>query len=372
MSDGNGAGSGLDADTDAPAPPIFVVGSMRSGSTMLRLILDSHPNIAIGAETGFVGGLLAMKSIPNWRYGKDWYRRLDWTEDEVDARLRDFYAGMFGRYAAEQGKRRWGEKTPFHTSHMDAMAQVFPDAVFVGIVRHPGAVAASLRKSFHYTFPDALSYWRATNLDMLRAARVLGSRFVACRYEDLVLEGEGVLRELLTFLGEPWSPDLLEHHRVQQRKGAPRAVDGSTVTSDPIDAKRAGSWTATLTADDYQALNVTAPLAGFFGYDPADALNRQPILPAGSRAAWLPTGHDLCTRQQVWADRVDFELRPPSLAIDARPEELAERLSQVERALARVRSRRAVRISDAFRKVQHGRSRHDLRQALAILRGPAR
>ena len=128
---------------------------MRSGSTMLRLILDSHPRLAVGAETGFMGALLAAKAIPSWKHGRDWYRRIDWSEEEFDARLRDFYGGMFERYAAAQGKPRWGEKTPFHTEHIEAMAHFFPTSVFVGIVRHPGAVAASLRKNFHYRYPEA-------------------------------------------------------------------------------------------------------------------------------------------------------------------------------------------------------------------------
>ena len=357
---------------DMPDGPIFVVGSMRSGSTMLRLILDSHPRIAIGPETGFMGAVLAAKSIPNWRNGKDWYRRLDWHEDELDARLREFYGGMFARYAAAQGKQRWGEKTPFHTSHMASMAQVFPDAAFVGIVRHPGAVAASLRKSFHYTFPDALSYWAATNLDMVRAAFGLGSAFALLRYEDLVVEHEPVLRELMDFLGEPWSPDLLEHHRVQREKGAPRVVDGSTITRDPIDASRAVQWASAVAPEDRSALETTAGLAGFFGYDPVDPTRRQPLVGQDRRWSWLATGEELEQRRRSWADRVDFELRPPTLAIDANPEELAERLARTEQALARVRSRRSVRMVDALRKVQHGRSVRDLRAALALLRGPAR
>jgi hypothetical protein len=342
---------------------------MRSGSTLLRLILDSHPDIAVGPETGFMGGLLAAKSIPNWRYGKEWYTRLGWSEAEVDERLRDFYSGMFSRYASSQGKRRWGEKTPFHTNHMTAMAQVFPDAVFVGIVRHPGAVAASLRKSFHYSLPEALAYWQQTNLTMLRAATALGTSFVACRYEDIVLEGEPVLRELLDFLGEPWSSGLLEHHRVQRQKGAPRASDGSTITSDPIDAKRAESWMRTLSATDFEALKSTSELAAFFGYEPTEGHIRHPLQVTGSSRRWLPTGDDLLSRQAAWSDRVDFESQPPSLVIDANPEELAQRLAHVERALVRVRSRRSVRLSDALRKVQHGRSRDDLRGAWAVLRG---
>ena len=53
--------------------PIFVVGSMRSGSTMLRLILDSHPRIAVPPETGFMGAVSATKRIPEWQFGEGWY-----------------------------------------------------------------------------------------------------------------------------------------------------------------------------------------------------------------------------------------------------------------------------------------------------------
>jgi hypothetical protein len=370
MTDANDM-TGTPQDVTARVPgPVFVVGSMRSGSTMLRLILDSHPGIAIGGETGFMGALLAAKDIPNWQFGKGWYQRLGWSEREMDERLREFYDGMFRRYALEQGKPRWGEKTPFHTAHMAEMAQVFPDAAFVGIVRHPGAVAASLRRKFHYTFPAALSYWAGTNLDMVRAGSTLGRRFALCRYEDLVLEGEPVLREIIAHLDEPWSPSVLEHHRVQREKGAPRAVEGSTISHDPIDARRAVQWTQAATAEDYHALEGTAGLAAFFGYDPVDPTLRDRLTSTEDSQRWTATGDDLALRRLAWDGRVDFSLRPPTVVIDASPEELAARLDRVEQALARVRSRRAVRLVDAMRKVQHGRSWRDIRAAWAIVRQP--
>jgi hypothetical protein len=366
-------GTAVPVDTpqrhDGQPGPIFVVGSMRSGSTMLRLILDSHPSIAIGAETGFMGALLATKKIPNWRYGGEWYGRLGWTESELDARLRTFYTEMFQRHATEQGKARWGEKTPFHTAHMAAMAQVFPDAVFVGIVRHPGAVAVSLRDSFNYAFPDALSYWAATNLDMVRAAGRIGRRFVLCRYEDLVVESEPVLRELMDWLGEPWSPDVLAHHRVQREKGAPRVVDGSTSTRERIDPARAVSWQQALAPSDVDALQEVAPLAGFLGYESASSPERTDPGVVSADRRWLTDGDELAERRHAWSDRVDFDQHPPTLSIDASPEELAARLAQVEQALARTRSRRSVRASEAFRKVQRGRSVQDVRDAWAVLRG---
>jgi hypothetical protein len=242
----------------------------------------------------------------------------------------------------------------------------------VGIVRHPGAVAASLRKNFHYTFDQALAYWSATNLDMIRAATSLGTRFALVRYEELVTAGEPVLRELMRFLEEPWTPELLEHHRVQRRKGAPRVADGSTITSQPIDATRATSWIASASAQDYDLLRSLADLAGFFGYDATDPARLVPLLQPGTPRVWLATGDGLLLRRQDWADRVDFERRPPTPVVDASPEELATQLARAEQALARTRSRRSVRLGEAVRKVQRGRSFAAVREAWALLHPPRR
>ncbi|MGH3473131.1 MAG: sulfotransferase family protein [Nocardioidaceae bacterium] len=348
--------------------PVFVVGSMRSGSTMLRLILDSHPEIAIGPETGFMRGLRGAKEIPNWQHGKGWYERLGWSESEFDARLDDFYDGIFRRFATEQGKTRWGEKTPFHTTCIPEMAKVFPTATFVGIVRQPGAVATSLHKHFHYTFADAVSYWLATNLDLVRAGSELGTRFAVCRYEDLVLHAEPVLRAAMQHLDESWSSDLLEHHRVQREKGAPRRAEGSTVTREPIDASHVDEWASSMGAGQRQALSSVAELGLFFGYDVLDPESHRPLPANLDERQWLLTGEDLAKRRVEWADRIDFELRPPTLTIEASPQELASQLARAEQALARVRSRRSVRLVDAFRRLQHGRSASDLRDVWAVLR----
>lgn len=357
--------------------PVFVVGSMRSGSTMLRLILDSHPRIAIPAETGFMGAVLATRQIPGWKYGAEWFQRIEWAEGELDDRIRSFYDEMFTRYAAARGKARWGDKTPFHTGHIAAMAEVFPTSVFVGIVRHPGAVASSLNKSFHYAFSDAVSYWAATNLDLVRGASALGDRFVLCRYEDLVTDGEPVLREVMATLGEEFSDALLHHHEVQRDQGAPRVVDGSTSSREPIDARRALRWADDAGPEHLAALEPVAELADFFGYSPTGT---GPAPAAGESASadssqqpgarrWTLTGDNVARRRAAYADRVDFDATPPTLAIDADPQELARRLAQVEAALDRTRTRRAVRIADAMRRVQRGRSWRDVRAVWSSVRG---
>jgi hypothetical protein len=347
--------------------PIFIVGSMRSGSTMLRLILDSHPRIAIGGETGFMGGLLAARRIPGWKHGAEWFGRIGWTEQELDARLREFYSGMFERYARSQGKSRWGDKTPFHTSHMAEMGRVFPDAVFVGIARHPGAVAASLHRSFHYAFDEAVGYWCDINRQMLAAADELGDRFTICRYEDLVADSEAVLRELMPAIGEEFDPALLRHHEVQRAQGAPKLTDGSTSSRDPIDAGRAERWADEITTEQSAALTEAASLGAVLGYT---TTGTDPF-PAGA-GRLTASGKELAARCAERPGVLEETGQRAPLAIDADPEELARRLAQVEAALARTRTRRAVRFADAALRVQRGRTWADLKAAYAMLRHQGR
>ncbi|HEX5533621.1 MAG TPA: sulfotransferase [Actinomycetales bacterium] len=349
-------------------PPIFIVGSMRSGSTMLRLILDSHENIAIGPETGFVGALSATTVIPGWKYGGEWYERIGWSADELDERLREFYSGMFARYAASQGKTRWGDKTPFHTWHIAEMARVFPDAMFLGLVRHPGAVVSSLRARFHYDLAEAAKYWASINTELVRQGSLLGPRFVLCRYEGLVRAPEAVTRRLMGWLGEPWSPNLLEHHRIQPAKGAPPLVDGHTSTRDAVDASRATRWLDNTSAADLAELSrLCAGLPEFLGYEmdaPAALLEIGDVGTAG-----VPDGDDLAVRMKEWSERVDFSPPPPAVNPDASVEDLARRALRAEEALQRMRNRRVVRISDSLRRAQRNRSVKDLRDAVRILAG---
>lgn len=350
--------------------PIFIVGSMRSGSTLFRLVLDSHPNIAISEETGFMGALAATKAIPNWRYGREWYGRLGWSEDELDARLREFYSGMFERYAASQGKPRWGEKTPLHSWHMAEMARVFPEAVFVAIVRHPGAVASSLVKKFHYDVHEAAQYWESTNTEVLRHGGILGDeRFALVRYEDLAGRPEPMLRELLTWLEEPWSDGVLRHNDVQAAKGAPRLVDGNTSTRDPISPERADRWASTMSAADRGTiLAETGRLAEFLGYDADGVAAGSTIGTPGGAAEHVLTGAELAKRQLDQRDVLSFDERERGIvAAEMSREELVQRVAQAEKSLARIRSRPVVKLADAVRRTQRRVQRTELRDIVAAV-----
>jgi hypothetical protein len=302
---------------------------MRSGSTLLRLCLDSHPNLAIGPESGFMGAAEALHTIPGWSLGEGWYRRLGIDDADHDQRVAAFFDEMFSGYAAAKGKTRWGDKTPFHTWHINNMARLFPEASFVGIVRHPGATVASTRR-WRYDLDDAISKWTRATTEILRRAVELGpSRFAICRYEDLVLAPEPTLRSLLDFLGEPWSEAVMHH----ERQGS-QIVEGGTNTGDAIDPSRVAKWVAEMTNAERRLLatRVPASLDRILGYQHDDPMPRDV-----GQGLWSLDGADLSGLPHGKYDSVDLDPLRRSLPTDA--DELAHRLAKAERKLAQTRVR---------------------------------
>src|SRR5919106_4313776 len=208
---------------------------MGSGSTLLRLILDSHDRIAIPQETGFMRAYNAHQFVPLKWSGRNWARRMGWSREELDAEFARFYARIFSRYAERTGKQRWGDKTPLHTWHVDGMARLFPDAVFIGIVRHPGGSVGSNMNRFGHSFKRAVTHVGKYDREIARQADRHADRFAIVRYEELVLRPEPMLRELLGWLGEAWADHVLEHHVVQTGRSEKLIVEGKNRIDDPID-----------------------------------------------------------------------------------------------------------------------------------------
>ena len=194
------------------------------------------------------------------------------------------------RYAEQHGKRRWGEKTPLHTWHVDDMARVFPDAQFIGVVRHPYGTIASNMTRFKSKLARATWQWAQPAKELVRQAERLPGRFVIVRYEELVTRPEPVLRELLEWLGEPWSPAVLEHHAVQGGRGGPTRVEGHSRADDPIDETRVAKWT---TAHARGAPRVV----GRAGRPARRLLRLRARRPAGARAPRARTGARCCARR---------------------------------------------------------------------------
>jgi hypothetical protein len=300
----------VEASLRTPAPrrgPIFIVGTMGSGTTLLRLMLDSHERVAIPHETGFMRAYNAMRFVPFKFTGGGWSKRLGWTGKEMDERLRDFFHETFMRYASEHGKERWGEKTPFHTWHIDAMKRVFPDSVFVAIARHPGGTVASVMRRFDEPLKAAVNHYQRYSQEIARQAGRHPKRMIVLRYEDLLLRTEPVMRELLHWLGEEWDERVLEHHVVQGERDHMR-IEGMTRADDSRDPSRITRWTAELPEPDqrYVAQRLSR-LAEFYGYSMEEPGALAPLSETGSL---LFGGREVARRIDSFAD-LDLQTRMP-------------------------------------------------------------
>ena len=297
--------------------PIFIVGAMGSGTTLLRLVLDSHPNIAIPPETGFMRAYDAHIYTPFKASGKGWTKRLGWKPEELDAKLRELYDDLFMRYAESHGKQRWGEKTPLHTWHIDDMARLFPEAQFIGLIRHPSASVASNMRRFKLSFSRTATHWARYTGEIVRQAARHGDRFALMRYEDLVVEPEPLMRELLDWLGEPWTDAVLEHHAVQgARKGRAR-VEGRSRRDEPIDPSRIGSWKERLPGAQQRWLTERlGRRAEFFGYAMDEPV---PVAPLASEGGAIVRGSELDTRIEAFGD-LDLRTRPQVPIYDQEPD----------------------------------------------------
>ncbi|MEJ7708146.1 MAG: sulfotransferase [Nocardioidaceae bacterium] len=221
-----------------------MVGCQRSGTTVLRLMLDSHSQISCGPETRFLEDMERIVST-------DWNRLARFGFDQEDwlRRIAAFFGGIHQDYAASRGKQRWADKSPRYALHMDFIARIFPDAQFVHVIRDARDVAVSHRKRFGYRscVTSAVKWPRYIAAARASAARLQPGRYHELRYDDLVGDAEKTLRELLEFLGEEWEPQILEFdktpHDVSDRYQVQLSSrQASAKTEDAVYRSRIGAY----------------------------------------------------------------------------------------------------------------------------------
>jgi hypothetical protein len=211
------------------APVPFVVGVARSGTTLLRMMLDSHPDVAIPPESHFIPA-----AARGWKGAREPLATFvdqvtadpHWPDLQLDreliastlaeARPADFAGALdvlYGAYAARFGKPRWGDKTPVYLDRMVEIAGWYPRARFVHIVRDGRDVALSVKDQPFG--PDTLRrsarHWAKRIGNARRQAEQL-PHYLELRYEDLVREPEIQLRRVCEFIELEFAPAMLRYH----------------------------------------------------------------------------------------------------------------------------------------------------------------
>jgi hypothetical protein len=291
---------------DRPEPEaIFVVGLPRSGTTLMRMVLESHSRIAITGESHYLGRLVrwrgarrdfrragdvrddaAVQRLVERIYSEEFQRgsRLRETSSswrwlaryvpraELEQRLlagerseRGVYTAVLRAYADRRRKPIFGDKTPSHIRWAETLLEWYPTARIIHMVRDPRAV---YRSQFKHRKPEAVPYrwllrvpWMMRAFILLEATwlwadavsrhRTLSRRYPAnyrmVRFEDLVRDPEAEIRRLCEFLGVQFEPAMLGQKVVSK---------GDRLADAAFDAGAADRWRASISTADARWLAI--------------------------------------------------------------------------------------------------------------------
>lgn len=189
----------------------FIVGASRSGTTLLRLMLDAHSELAIGPETHFVPALLKTGSREEFlKVLTEHPRFADQQISAEELKLSEPFdaseavRAFYGLYAANQDKPIWADKTPRYVRQMPEIQAALPEVRFVHIIRDGRDAALSgLRTGIGpETLEGQTIQWRqAVRKGRTSARELLPGSYLEVFYEDLVREPASVLERVCEFIG---------------------------------------------------------------------------------------------------------------------------------------------------------------------------
>ncbi len=271
-------------------PPLLILGVRRSGTTLLRVMLDRHSQLAVPDESYFVPQLADrhLRRVDPDEFVDD-LRRLntvaDWevSLDRVRARLHDgmpigaAIGTVFAVYAEERGKPRWGDKTPMYMQNLRLLERLFPDALFVHLIRDGRDAATSFLAMprgivtetwMHPGTPaDFACQWRAEVAAARRLGRRVGRRYLEVRYEDLVAEAESALRRVCEFAELEYEPGLTDYAGNVDVSAKPHQ---QSLKQPPTQGLR--DWRMQMSPSDVTAFeHVAGDLLRELGYETAQA-----------------------------------------------------------------------------------------------------
>ncbi len=182
--------------------PVFIMCTLRSGSTLLRVMLNSHSQLHSPHE-------LHLRYI-DVQHEQKWSDR-SMREMGLDERALEYllWDRILHRELAASGKRTIVEKTPNNVFIADRIRECWPDARFIFLLRHPGAIARSreaITDAEHQQNVDLIRRY----CEALEEARQTYDG-VTVRYEDLTEDPAGETRRICDFLGVDWEPEMLEY-----------------------------------------------------------------------------------------------------------------------------------------------------------------
>jgi Sulfotransferase family len=291
--------------------PTFVVGAMRSGTTLMRLMLSRHSSLAIPPESHFLAKLVrrfdatevlqgarldeAITCVTsNVEWQRDWHGDPDALRRRIDdlappMSLAGFIDAVFSQQIEPTGKPQWGDKTPAYLFQVDRLRACFPDAHFVAMVRDPRDAYLSLAPKDWV----GRSTWQVGRY-LLRCDQLVdqmaadhGDHFLVVRYEDVVTDAEATLRRVCSFLDLAYEPTMQDFHRDAIDNVQPwELVDGThQKLLRPIDRTDMGRWQREGSRSDMREVEaITHEAMDRFGYERTVSAVAVPFITGRARA----------------------------------------------------------------------------------------
>ena len=259
--------------------PFFIIGSGRSGNTLLRSILSGNSDISIPPESYRIPFAIKKFHIFNNRDWEDIVPQVlkefedckefyTWEIDIRDAQKRleniadskrtlsNIFDELFCTYAEKHspGSKIWGDKTPMNTLYLDWIGTVFPRSKFIHIIRDGRDVASSYLKMERYdTILEAANRW----INSIESAQSFGSKikenYIEIRYEELVTKPEEVIKDTCDFLDIDYDSKMLDHTKQVKKLGDTDKEHHSNL-SKPISSDSVGKWRNNLSESDQESI----------------------------------------------------------------------------------------------------------------------
>jgi hypothetical protein len=199
--------------------PIFIGGQRRSGTTLMRTMLNRHPHIAlVPRESFFIQDRrfeTFFDDLLAWHSKR--FAKMGIGPSEMDRAVAALIDHLFMPFALHKGAHRWADKTTVNITRIDYLFRLFPGAQFIHLIRDPRDTLCSMKQQAATDKPNWVKFTAEVTAPEWVACIAAGlpwrarpERYLEVRYEHLARDPEAVMRRVLAFLGEPWYPAVLD------------------------------------------------------------------------------------------------------------------------------------------------------------------
>jgi len=270
--------------------PFFILGNPRSGTTLFRLMLNSHPSIVVPPESGFmqwwynkygnttkldfdnivfieklVKDILSSKKIEEWSLTTN--DLIDIIPDNRPKNYAEFCVLVYKLYGISKGKKDFiiGDKNNYYINHLDVLNKIYPQAKYIHLVRDGRDVASSYlnlnkidsksvyKPNLPVDIEDIANEWK-NNVDAIDSF-IKQKSSLKVKYESLITKPEETLRIVTDFLQIDYSHEMLNYYNKDNFDEPNSTIDWKKKTMKKVDSSNLNKYKKVLSIEQINKFN---------------------------------------------------------------------------------------------------------------------